>query len=89
MGAGTVGLDTRGDLSDTNHMPARLTQTITETLKEAIRKSDMSLRYISIATGVQRASLIRFMRGDQSLRLDVADKLAEFFDIKCRAMRKY
>jgi plasmid maintenance system antidote protein VapI len=33
-------------------------------------------------TGVQRASLSRFVNGKQSLRLDVADKLAVYFGLE-------
>lgn len=57
-------------------------------LKRAITESGQSLRAISNETGVQRASIIRFMRGEQSLRLDVADKLAEYFGIECRVRGK-
>jgi plasmid maintenance system antidote protein VapI len=32
--------------------------------------------------GVQRASVMRFLRGEQSLRLDVADRLAAYFGLK-------
>lgn len=57
-------------------------------LKRAITESGQSLRAISNGAGVQRASIIRFMRGDQSLRLDVADKLAEYFGIECKVRGK-
>jgi len=33
-------------------------------------------------TGVKRASIMRFLRGETSLRLDLADKLAEFFGLE-------
>ena len=54
---------------------------ITDPLKQAIDASGKSLRSIEIATGVKRAPLTRFMRGDTSLRLDMADRLAEFFGL--------
>lgn len=57
-------------------------KTISETLREAIRKSDLSLYRISTDTGIIRSSLIRFLRGDQSLRLDKADLLAEYFGLE-------
>ena len=55
---------------------------MTETIRKAIEDSGLTLYQIAADTGVQRASLIRFCRGDQSLRLDVADKLAEYFGLE-------
>lgn len=44
----------------------------------------MSHRSIATATGVERASIYRFVRGSQSLRLDAADKLAGYFNLEVR-----
>lgn len=63
-------------------------RTITDTLRQAIIDSGKSHRAIATATGIQRASIYRFVRGDQSIRLDVADKLAEYFGIECRVKGK-
>ena len=52
---------------------------MTATLRQAIADSGLPMLTIANETGIQRASLIRFARGDQSLRLDVADQLAEYF----------
>lgn len=48
-------------------------------LKQAI--ADIGLPYLNIeqATGIKAASITRFMRGEQSLRLNTADKLAAYF----------
>ena len=62
--------------------------TMTDTLKKAIAESGKSLIGIQRETGVNRISLIRFMRGETSLRLDVADKLAVYFGLELRAKRK-
>jgi plasmid maintenance system antidote protein VapI len=40
------------------------------------------------ATGVTRASIMRFVRGTQSLRLDLADRLAERFGLQLRPRKK-
>lgn len=56
-------------------------ETLTQLLRRALAEAK-SLNSVAVATGVQKASLIRFMRGQQSLRLDVADKLAAYFDIE-------
>ncbi len=54
---------------------------MSEVLKRAIEESGASLNAIERETGVQRASIIRFLRGETSLRLDIADKLAEHFGV--------
>jgi hypothetical protein len=66
----------------------RAKETMSETLKRTITESSMSLIGIQRETGVNRISLIRFMRGETSLRLDVADKLATYFGLELRSKRK-
>ena len=61
---------------------------MTEVLRRAIRESGLPLLRIAEDTRVQRASLIRFARGDQSLRLDVADKLAAYFGLRLTSTKK-
>ena len=63
-------------------------KTMTEALKRAIRESGDSLFEICKATGFNEDSLSRFMRGEQSLRLDLADKLAAYFGIEWRRTKK-
>jgi plasmid maintenance system antidote protein VapI len=55
--------------------------TMTAVLKRTIAESGMAHIAIERATGVKRASIMRFMRGEQSLRLDLADKLAAYFGL--------
>ncbi len=54
---------------------------MTELLTQALRECE-SLNAVERATGVKRHSLAKFMRGEQSLRLDLADKLAAFFGLE-------
>jgi plasmid maintenance system antidote protein VapI len=61
--------------------------TMTYLLRQAISETD-SFRAIETATGVKRQSLMKFVRGEQSLRLDMADTLAAHFSIECRRMRR-
>jgi plasmid maintenance system antidote protein VapI len=49
---------------------------ITDLLRETIIASKLPLLTLQEETGVKRASIMRFIRGEQSLRLDIADKLA-------------
>ena len=55
--------------------------TMSDTLRETIRESGIPLLTLAEATGVQRASIGRFLNESQSLRLDCADKLARHFGL--------
>ena len=61
---------------------------MTKLLRQAIQESGMSFKAIERATGVVRQSLMKFVRGEQSLRLDKADDLAHYFGIECRLKDK-
>ena len=64
-------------------MPNRkTTQPITDALRKAIRDSDLPFLTLEQETGVLRQSLMKFSRGETSLRLDVADKLAAYFGLE-------
>ena len=60
---------------------------MTELLRQALSEVE-SLRAVERATGVKHPSMIKFLRGDQSLRLDMADKLAAYFSIESRRARR-
>ena len=55
---------------------------MTEALKAAISNSDLSFKALERETGVKRQSMMKFVDGEQSLRLDVADRLAEYFGLE-------
>ena len=57
-------------------------ESISDAIRRAIAESGMAHIAIQRATGVQRISIMRFMRGEQSLRLDKADKLAAYFGLE-------
>ena len=56
--------------------------TMTEVLKAAISESGLTQYKIGKNTGILPTSLGRFMRGETSLRLDKADKLAAYFGLR-------
>jgi plasmid maintenance system antidote protein VapI len=56
--------------------------TMTEAIREAIADSGLSFKALEREAAVSRQSLMRFVRGEQSLRLDMADKLAKFFELQ-------
>ena len=64
-------------------------ETMTDTLRQAIRESGLPMLRIAKESGVERVSLIRFARGDQSLRLDIADRLAAYFGLELRSVKRH
>ncbi|MFH1417075.1 MAG: hypothetical protein ABII12_02150 [Planctomycetota bacterium] len=54
---------------------------MTALLRKAIANAP-TLLGIERATGVKRAALRKFRDGEQSLRLDIADRLAEHFGLE-------
>jgi hypothetical protein len=61
---------------------------LTGVLRRAIRESGLSFNALEQGSGVLRQSLMKFARGQQSLRLDAADRLAAFFGLELRPKRK-
>lgn len=57
-------------------------------LRVALGEGGESLNAIQRATGIKRQSLATFLRGESTLRLDAADKLAAHFGIECRRVRR-
>lgn len=57
---------------------------MTQVLKQAIHDSEQSIYAIAMATGLEQSSLRRFMWGETSLRLDLADKLAAHLGLVLR-----
>ena len=55
---------------------------MTALLRECLAEAE-SLSAVERATGLKRQALAKFVRGEQSLRLDLADRLAAHFGIEC------
>ena len=56
-------------------------KTLTDALRREIAGGDISFKRLERETGVSRQSLMRFVAGETSLRLDKADAVAEFFGL--------
>ncbi len=85
-----MALDARWGACNNYHIMARRTHsrpTMTSLLRQALQRCE-SFKAVERATGVKRQSLMRFARGEQSLRLDMADKLAEHFGLETKPTRK-
>ena len=59
-----------------------LGKTMSDLLREDISAAP-SIREVAREVGLTHVSLVRFVNGKQSLRLDLADKLAGYFRIEC------
>jgi transcriptional regulator with XRE-family HTH domain len=55
---------------------------MTDVLKTAIEESGLTLYRIAKDTGIVGTSLLRFMQGETSLRLDKADVLADYLGLE-------
>ncbi len=55
---------------------------LSDVLRKKIAGSGIPLLVLERETGVQRGSIRRFLDRKQSLRLDAADRLAEYFGLK-------
>jgi plasmid maintenance system antidote protein VapI len=62
-------------------------ETMTDVLRRAIVESGESYLGLSQATGVTRASIQRFVDRRNSLRLDLADRLAAHFELELRGRK--
>ena len=60
----------------------RRNTTISQVLREAITKGGESLADLERTTGVSNAVLSRFVRGERTLTLPTADKLARHFGLE-------
>jgi transcriptional regulator with XRE-family HTH domain len=56
--------------------------TLTGMLRAAIRRSGLTLYRIAKATDIDEGNLGRFARGDMSIRLDKADRLAAYLGLR-------
>ena len=56
--------------------------TMTDALRQAIADCELSFQALERESGVSRQSLMKFVRGEQSLRLDMADRLASYFGVE-------
>ncbi len=64
-------------------MPKSKSKTpISGALQKAIVDSELPFLTLEQKTGVKRQSLMKFMAGETSLRLDIADKLADYFGLE-------
>jgi len=57
---------------------------MTTTLRKAILDCGMTIQALAVASGVQRMSIHRFVRGETILRFDRAERLAVYLGLELR-----
>jgi len=62
--------------------------TISETLRDAMEQSDLSLYRIAKDAGLEYGCVHRFYYGTRGLTLDSADKLADYFGLELQPTAK-
>ncbi len=55
---------------------------MTERLRKAVNDCPLPFQALERETGVLRQTLMKFARGETSIRLDMADKLAAYFGLE-------
>jgi plasmid maintenance system antidote protein VapI len=63
-------------------MSTQASSPITALLKRTIIESGIPYKALERETGVKRSSIQRFVDGRQSIRLDMADRLAGYFGLE-------
>ena len=61
-------------------------KTISDTLRAALIKRGMSVRQMSISTGINRETIARFLRGE-NMTIHNADKLARLVDMELKPVQ--
>jgi hypothetical protein len=67
---------------------APISDLLRRTILRAVEDGRTNYKSLERETGVTRASIMRFVRGKQFLRLDLADRLAARFGLELRSKRK-
>jgi len=68
--------------------PAPISDLLRRAIAQAVEGGRTNYKALERETGVTRASIMRFVRGSQSLRLDMADRLAAYFGLSLRPGRR-
>jgi ribosome-binding protein aMBF1 (putative translation factor) len=70
--------------------PRKITRTVSasDLIRQSIAESGLSFIELERRTGVKRQSLMKFARGEQSLRLDMAEKLFDCLGLQLVKKRK-
>lgn len=69
-------------MASSQRQPRLWRPALSETLREAIRNSSLSVYRLAKASGVSPAVITRFLKGQRDLRLSTVEKLAEVLGLE-------
>jgi hypothetical protein len=69
-------------------IPGPISDLLRRTIRDAVEAGRTNYKALERETGVTRASIMRFVRGSQSLHLGIADRLAAYFGLELRPKGK-
>jgi plasmid maintenance system antidote protein VapI len=72
----------------TGNKPALISGLLRRAIAQAVEHGRTNYLTLERETGVARASIRRFVNGERTLRLDMADRLAVYFGLELRVKRK-
>lgn len=67
---------------------APITDLLRRTIADAVESGETNYLALERETDITRASIMRFVAGRQSLRLDLADRLADHFGLELRKRKR-
>lgn len=72
----------------TSNRPTPISELLRRSITEAVEAGQTNYLALQRETGVTRASIRRFVLGERTLRLDMADRLAAYFGLALRPKPK-
>jgi plasmid maintenance system antidote protein VapI len=63
-------------------MTTKSIPTMTDVLRQTIAECGLPFKRLEKETGVTRQSIMGFVKGERTIRLDMADKLATYFGLQ-------
>jgi plasmid maintenance system antidote protein VapI len=72
----------------TSNKPAPISELLRRTIVRAVEAGRTNYLSLQRETGVTRASIRRFVLGERTLRLDMADRLAAHLGLELRPKKK-
>ena len=73
---------------NSNTGPAPISDALRRAVARAVESGRTNYKALERETGVTRASIMRFVRGTQSLHLGMADRLAAYFGLELWRKKK-
>jgi plasmid maintenance system antidote protein VapI len=68
-------------------MEKQIETPLTTVLRKAIADCGLSFKRLEKETGVTRQTLMGFVRGERTIYLDIADKLASYFGLALQPIK--